>query len=57
MKTMEELMPAKHPGSLNRQGYVDVVAYILQRNGVPAGTTELPTSRRALEKLVVTFDR
>ena len=55
LKTMEELMPSKHPGSLNRQGYVDVVSFILQSNGLAAGKTALPTSPAALQKVVVHF--
>jgi cytochrome c len=56
LTTMEELMPAKHPGSLDKQGYVDVVSFILQTNGVPSGKTELPTNRDALRKIIVKFE-
>lgn len=34
-------MPKAAPGSLTREGYTDIVAYILQRNGFPPGTKEL----------------
>lgn len=34
-------MPAGDPASLTRQNYADVMAYILQRNGYPAGTHPL----------------
>jgi PQQ-dependent dehydrogenase (methanol/ethanol family) len=34
-------MPYNAPGSLTQQQYLDVVAYILQRNGYPAGTSPL----------------
>jgi len=36
-----ENMPDDAPGSLERQQYVDVVSYILQLNGFPAGPGEL----------------
>lgn len=35
-------MPPNNPGSLSQQQYLDIVAYILHFNGVPAGDTELP---------------
>ena len=34
-------MPADNPGTLDAQAYVDVIAFILQQNGYPAGATEL----------------
>lgn len=34
-------MPAATPGSLTNELYVDIMAYILQQNGYPAGPTEL----------------
>lgn len=34
-------MPADDPASLTKQNYSDVMAYILQRNGYPAGTHPL----------------
>ncbi len=34
-------MPATQPGSLPPDDYVQVMAYILQQNGYPAGTTAL----------------
>ncbi len=51
----QELMPAAHPGKLGRQAYVDVIAYILERNGAPAGVFELPTDAAALKKLPIAF--
>jgi len=35
-------MPASAPGKLNRQEVADVLAYVLNANGFPAGQTELP---------------
>jgi mono/diheme cytochrome c family protein len=34
-------MPAGDPASLSKQNYTDVMAYILQRNGYPAGAHPL----------------
>jgi mono/diheme cytochrome c family protein len=38
---IREKMPAGAPGSLGEREYVDVLAYILQRNEYPAGNREL----------------
>jgi mono/diheme cytochrome c family protein len=35
-------MPADKPGSLERQLVADVLALLLERNGFPAGQTDLP---------------
>jgi alcohol dehydrogenase (cytochrome c) len=39
-------MPADKPGSLTQQQYLDVTAYILSRNGYPAG--DVPLTKNAL---------
>lgn len=44
-------MPLDAPGSLSAQQYIDVVAYMLQLNGHPAGTSALPPDLAALRKL------
>jgi mono/diheme cytochrome c family protein len=44
-------MPADKPGSLERQQVADVVAFILQKNTLPAGQTELPTRAEALKAM------
>ena len=38
---VRKTMPKDTPGSLSREQYADVVAYILQQNGFPAGDKEL----------------
>jgi hypothetical protein len=40
-------MPQTEPGSLSQQAYLDIVAYILQRNEYPAGSDELTADRIA----------
>ena len=37
-------MPANAPGSLSEQQYLQVLAYILSKNGYPAGASPLSTS-------------
>ena len=57
IRPVQELMPARHRGSLTEQQYVDVVSFILKKNGLPAGKTELPANPEALKKIVVRFER
>jgi hypothetical protein len=38
---MRTTMPEDNPGSLSQQQYADLVAYLLELNGFPAGTSEL----------------
>ena len=44
-------MPVDNPGGLTDQEYIDVIAYVLQLNGVPAGKTPLPADAAALRGL------
>jgi mono/diheme cytochrome c family protein len=41
-------MPANSPASLSPGAYVDIVAYILSKNGVAAGAAELPSDSAKL---------
>lgn len=41
-RELRRTMPDDNPGGLPRQTYVDVMAYILELNGYPAGSEELP---------------
>lgn len=38
---VRQTMPEDFPASLSRQQYADVLAYIFQLNGMPAGSAEL----------------
>ncbi|MGE0394942.1 MAG: c-type cytochrome [Vicinamibacterales bacterium] len=40
---------------LTRQTYIDVIAYILQQNGAPAGDQELPSDPALLKSVIVRF--
>lgn len=51
----QELMPSAHPGKLGRQAYVDVIAYVLERNGAPVGSSDLPVDAAALKELTIAF--
>jgi mono/diheme cytochrome c family protein len=44
-------MPADSPGSLGRQQVVDVVAHVLQKDGFPAGSADLPIDADTLKAL------
>src|SRR5436190_19516096 len=41
IETILDTMPPTNPGALGEQGTINVVAYILSRNGAPAGQREL----------------
>ncbi|MCH7475336.1 MAG: hypothetical protein IIA27_11765 [Gemmatimonadetes bacterium] len=44
-------MPQEEPGTLRPQEYLDVVAYILQANGYPAGDRELTAEPSVLRAI------
>jgi len=48
-------MPQADPGTLSRRTYVDIVAYLMQLNGVPAGRTALLAEQQALSSARLTF--
>jgi S-disulfanyl-L-cysteine oxidoreductase SoxD len=50
-------MPQSNPGSLKRQEYVDLLAYILALNDMPAGSTELPTDESVLREIVIKWSK
>ncbi|HSM17582.1 MAG TPA: PQQ-binding-like beta-propeller repeat protein [Gemmatimonadales bacterium] len=47
-------MPRAAGGSLSEREYIDVLAYILERNGYPAGETPLTTDQAALGEVYLT---
>ena len=53
LEQVRTTMPDDNPGSLERQQYVDVVAYILRFNEVPL-TGDLPSDADSLKKIVIT---
>jgi len=46
-------MPPSRPGQLGDDTYADLVAYILQVNGLPAGDAELPTDTAQLDQMTI----
>jgi mono/diheme cytochrome c family protein len=47
-------MPQPKPASLTLQAYVDLVGYLFSKNGLPAGSLELPPDADALGRLLIT---
>lgn len=46
-------MPKDAPGSLSDRAYADVLAFLLQQNGYPAGAKELPGDADALKTIAI----
>ena len=44
-------MPKTEPGSLSKEEYASIVAYILKLNGMPAGKQPLPADTAALGRI------
>ena len=44
-------MPQDRPGSLTDSQYVNVIAYLLQRNQVPSGPAKLSTDTLGMKKI------
>ena len=50
---MATTMPPNAPGSLNDQIYIDIVAYLLERNWMPSGDVELTPDAAVLQSIVI----
>ena len=50
---MRTTMPQSAPGGLSADVYVDLVAFILARNGYPAGDAELPSEAEVIRGIVI----
>jgi mono/diheme cytochrome c family protein len=48
-------MPDDNPGRLSRGKYAEIVAYLLQLNGMPAGAGTLSTDPRKLQQIRITL--
>jgi mono/diheme cytochrome c family protein len=49
---ISDSMPEDNPGSLSKEQYADVIAYLLQLNKFPAGETDLPADKDALSAIL-----
>jgi cytochrome c len=54
LDSIKEIMPANSPGSLEQQGYVDVIGFLFKSNGVPMGDTDLPAEPNVLQQILIT---
>jgi S-disulfanyl-L-cysteine oxidoreductase SoxD len=52
-KRMKESMPQNKPGSLSGQENADILAYMFQVNGFPAGKTELAKEPEVLMSIMI----
>jgi mono/diheme cytochrome c family protein len=50
---ISENMPKNDPGTLSPDEYAAVVAYLLQLNGIPAGSTPLPIDTMQLKAITI----
>jgi S-disulfanyl-L-cysteine oxidoreductase SoxD len=51
LSIVKSTMPADKPGSLSRAADADILSYIFQTNGFPAGKTELPSDAESLKRI------
>ena len=51
------LMPSDRPGSLSREAYADIIAFIAQKNGFPSGSAELSVDIEAMKRIAITEKR
>jgi S-disulfanyl-L-cysteine oxidoreductase SoxD len=57
LEHLRATMPLDGPGRLSTQEYTDVLAFIFQLNGLPAGSRELPADEVALDDIRVIYRR
>jgi mono/diheme cytochrome c family protein len=50
---ISDSMPEDNPGSLKKEEYADVIAYLLKLNNFPSGESELPTDKDALSAILM----
>ena len=53
--SIKNTAPASNPGSLSRDDVADVMAYLLQVNGFPAGSAALPNAPELLKPIRIAF--
>ena len=50
---ISDSMPEDNPGSLKKEEYADVIAYLLKLNNFPAGAADLPIDKDALSAILM----
>ena len=50
---ISDSMPEDNPGSMKKEEYADVIAYLLKLNNFPAGATDLPIDKDALSAILM----
>jgi mono/diheme cytochrome c family protein len=50
---ISDTMPEDDPGSMKKEEYADVIAYLLKLNQFPAGSTDLPIDKDALSAIMM----
>jgi mono/diheme cytochrome c family protein len=50
---ISDSMPEDNPGSLKKEEYADVIAFVLQLNKFPTGDAELPIDKDALSGILM----
>ena len=50
---ISDSMPEDDPGSLKKEEYADVIAYLLKLNNFPTGETDLPIDKDALSAILM----
>lgn len=51
---ISEFMPADAPGTLTESTYADIISYLLEQNGMPAGASDLASGRETLRTVLIT---
>jgi S-disulfanyl-L-cysteine oxidoreductase SoxD len=52
-EVISDSMPEDSPGSLKKEEYADVIAYLLKLNNFPTGANELPTDKDVLSTILM----
>lgn len=52
-RMIRQTMPQDRPGSLSQQQYTDIVTYLLDLNGMPAGDSPLAPEEEALKNVLI----
>jgi cytochrome c len=51
--TIAATMPQTKPASLPVQTYIDIASFVMSKNGVPAGESDLPTDVPTLQEIAI----